>query len=240
MVDTSTRPGLELSGAVLRPFVPFAIVGVIHLVTLVIDWHEGSTYSKLAVMPALLVGFLLALPVRRGLIVALGIVAILLSWVGDALIASPGDLGFLLGLGSFMLAHIAYLVLFAWPLRRTPVPWLALVFAAWWFALVTILAPYIGSLLVPVAGYGLVLATASAAALGTNRIIAIGATLFLISDTLLAFRLFYPDFEFWQMNATIMVFYIAGQGLIILGTVLHVRERQAVSLASTPLSTLTP
>ena len=227
-----------MSSAVLRRFIPFAIVGVIHLFTLFIDWNEGSTYTKLALMPALLVGFLLALPVRRGIVVALGVTAIVLSWFGDALISSPGDLGFMLGLGSFMLAHVAYLVLFAWPLRRRAVPWFALVFAAWWFALVTILAPYIGSLLVPVAGYGLVLATASAAALGTNRIIAVGATLFLVSDTLLAFRLFYPDFEFWQMNFTIMVFYIAGQGLIILGAVLHVRSRAATIPANTPQSTL--
>lgn len=227
-----------MTGVVLRGFIPFAIVGVIHLFTLFIDWHEGSTYSKLAVMPALLVGFLLALPVRRGIVVLLGVVAIVLSWLGDALLDSPGDLGFLLGLGSFMLAHVAYLVLFAWPLRRRPVPWFALVFAAWWFALVTILAPYIGSLLIPVAGYGLVLATASAAALGTNRLVAVGAALFLISDTLLAFRLFYPDFEFWQMNFTIMVFYVAGQGLIILGTVMHVRARQTVSPVSTPQTAL--
>ena len=223
---------------VLPRFLPFAIVGVVHLVTLAIDWHEGSTYTKLAIMPALLLGFLLSVPARRGLVVVFGVVAILLSWFGDALLASPGDLGFLLGLGSFMLAHIAYLVLFAWPMRQRPVPWPALVFAAWWFALVTILAPYIGSLLVPVAGYGLVLATASAAALGTNRLAAIGAALFLISDTILAFRLFYPGFEFWQMNLTIMVFYIVGQGLIILGAVHHVRSRSAVSPASTPQSTL--
>lgn len=227
-----------MNGAVLRGFSPFAAVGLIHLVTLFIGWDDGSTYSKLALMPTLLLGFLLALPVRRGIVLILGVVALVLSWFGDALLDSPGDLGFILGLGSFMLAHVAYLVLFAWPLRTRPVPWFGLVFAAWWFALVTILAPHIGSLLVPVAGYGLVLATASAAALGTNRLAAVGAALFLISDTILAFRLFYPGFEFVQMNFTIMVFYIAGQGLIILGAVMHVRALRAVTPASSPQSAL--
>ena len=229
MVDGSIREKLSLRGAVLVKFLPFAIIGLIHLVTLFVDWSDGSTYTKLALMPLLLLGFVLALPARRGIVFVIGSIAIVLSWFGDALIASPGDLGFLLGLGSFLLAHVAYLVLFAWPLRQRPVPWPALIFAAWWLALVTILAPYIGALLMPVAAYGLVLAVASAAALGTNRLAAIGATLFLISDTLLAFRLFYPDFEFWQMNFTIMVFYIVGQGLIVLGATQHARAAASVS-----------
>lgn len=214
---------------VLLKFVPFAVVGVVHLATLFADWSEGSTVSKLALMPALLLGFLLALPARRGAVLVIGTIAILFSWLGDALLDTPGDLGFLLGLGSFLLAHIAYLVLFAGPMRRRQVPWPALVYAAWWFALVTVLAPYIGGLLVPVSSYGLVIALAAAAALGTNRIAALGALLFLISDTILAFRLFYPGFEFWQMNFTIMLFYVLGQGLIVVGAVLHVRSLAVAS-----------
>jgi hypothetical protein len=145
----------------LLKFVPFGVAGIIHLITLFISWDEGSTASKLALMPTLLLA------------------------------------------------------------------WFALVYAAWWFALVILLAPHIGSLLVPVSAYGLVLALASAAALGAGRTAAIGALLFLVSDTLLAFRLFQPDFEFWQMNFTIMLFYVAGQGLIIAAAALHARAVHA-------------
>ena len=226
-----------MRGKALLKFVPFAIVSVIHLITLFVGWSDGSTYTKLAIMPALLLAFLWSLPVRRSLLALLGSVAIVFSWLGDALLETPGDSGFLLGLGSFLLAHVTYLVLFAWPMRRGTVPWAALVYAGWWFALVSILAPHIGTLLVPVAAYGLVIALAAAAALGTNRFTAIGASLFLISDTILAFRLFYPDFEFWQMNFIIMVFYILGQGLIVLGAVLHARNELSVSRASTAQAT---
>lgn len=228
-----------MNRTVLWRFLPFAIVGVIHLVILFVAWPPGgSTITKLLLMPTLLLGFVLTMPRRRSLILVIGSVAIVLSWFGDALIDSPGDIGFLLGLGSFLLAHIAYLVLFAWPMRQRAVPWPALIFAAWWFALVTFLAPYIGPLLVPVSAYGLVLAVASAAALGTNRLTAIGAALFLVSDTILAFRLFYPGFDFWQIDFTIMVPYIAGQGLIVLGAVHHARSRAGVTRLSTPQSTL--
>jgi uncharacterized membrane protein YhhN len=227
-----------MRGTVLLRFIPFAVVGVLHLVTLFIDWDAGSTVTKLGLMPALLLAFVWALPVRRGAVLVIGAIAIVLSWLGDALLDTPGDLGFLLGLGSFLLAHVAYLVLFAGPMRRSSVPWPALAYAAWWLALVAILAPYIGGLLVPVAAYGLVIALAAAAALGTNRFAAIGALLFLISDTILAFRLFYPDFEFWQMNFTIMVFYIAGQGLIALGAIAHVQSLAVVSPESTAQESL--
>ena len=83
--------------------------------------------------------------------------------------------------------------------------------------LVLYLAPHIGPLLVPVAAYGLVLAASSAAALGTNRFSAIGALVFLLSDTILAFKLFLPGWDFYPVDVIIMTLYIGGQGLIAYG-----------------------
>jgi uncharacterized membrane protein YhhN len=203
----------------LPSFIPFAAIGAAHLLTLFIGWDAGSTVTKLAIMPALLLGLLLALPRRRGNILVFGSIGIVLSWSGDALLESPGDIGFLLGLGSFLLAHLAYLVLFAGPLRERRIPWLAGLYAVWWVALLVILVPHVGALVVPVAAYGLALAASAIAALGTNRLAMIGALVFLASDTILAFHLFYPGFEFWQIDFTIMLLYILGQGLIILGAV---------------------
>ena len=203
----------------LLAFIPYAAVGALHLVTLFTGWDAASTPTKLAIMPALLLGFSIALPRRRGNIVILGSVGILLSLAGDALLESPGDLGFLLGLGSFLFAHLVYLVLFLGPLRERRITWPAGLYAAWWVVLLVLLVPHVGPLVVPVAAYGLVLAASAAAALGTNRLAMIGALVFLCSDTILAFHLFYPDFEFWQVDFTIMLLYISGQGLIILGAV---------------------
>ena len=56
----------------LPAFIPYLAVGAAHLVTLFVGWDAWSTPTKLAIMPALLLGFLIALPQRRGSIAILG------------------------------------------------------------------------------------------------------------------------------------------------------------------------
>jgi alkenylglycerophosphocholine/alkenylglycerophosphoethanolamine hydrolase len=196
---------------------PFLFVGVVHLVTLVTINGPASSVTKLLLMPALLLAVLWALRLTRSDLLVFACLGVILSWAGDALLASPGDIGFLLGLGAFMLAHLAYLVLFLRPLRERRIPWLAATYALWWVVLVLYLAPHIGALLLPVAAYGFVLAASSAAALGTSRFSAVGALLFLLSDTILAFKLFVPGADFYPVDAIIMTLYITGQGLIAYG-----------------------
>ncbi len=208
----------------LLPFAPYAVIGVVHLVTLFTQWSAGSTLSKPLLMPALLLALVLSLrPLRSELALFAGI-GILLSWAGDVLLESPGDIGFLLGLGCFLLAHVAYLLLFLRPLRERRPPVLTLLYLLWWVALVVFLTPQVGALLVPVAAYGLVLAASSAAALGANRVAAIGALVFLCSDTILAFKLFLPGFTFWQIDFAIMLLYLVGQGLIAFAAISRARS----------------
>ena len=201
----------------LLPFAPYALVGLVHLGTLIAGEGTGSSVTKLLIMPTLLVAVLWALRLRISDLLVLSVLGILFSWAGDGLLETPGDVGFLLGLGSFLLAHLAYLVLFLRPLRERRIPWYAAAYAVWWVILVLYLAPHIGALLVPVAVYGLALAASSAAALGTNRHAAVGALAFLLSDTLLAFKLFLPGWDFYPIDVVIMTLYIGGQGLIAVG-----------------------
>lgn len=203
----------------MLPFVPYAIVGLVHLGTLLAGAGTGSSVTKLLLMPALLVALLWALKLQRSDLLVFAGLGILFSWAGDSLLETPGDIGFLLGLGGFMLAHLAYLALFLRPLRERRIPWFAAAYALWWLVLVFYLAPHIGGLLVPVAAYGLVLAASSAAALATNRHAAVGALVFLLSDTILAFKLFLPGWDFYPIDFVIMTLYIAGQGLIAYGVV---------------------
>ena len=189
-------------------------------------------------MPALLLALLVSLPARRGEVGLWAGTGMLFSWAGDLLLSTPGEAGFIAGLGSFMLAHVAYLVLFLRPVRTKRMPALALAYAAWWAALVVVLSPHLGALLVPVAVYGLVVGASSAAALGTTRAIAVGALLFLLSDSILAFKLFWPGFAVWQQDFLIMLAYIAGQGLIAVGVVRHgTRSRAALPSPTLPSPT---
>jgi uncharacterized membrane protein YhhN len=217
-------------------FAPYAVIGVVHLATLFTSWHDGAAVTKPLLMPALLLGFLLSLPLlgsptKRRIAILAGL-AIAFSWIGDVSLGMPGGLGFLFGLGFFFLAHVAYLALFinAISLRRLPRRnWIvvALVALAWWAGFVTILAPHAGALLVPIALYGAVLGGVAVTAVACNRWVMVGALLFLISDSLLGLHLFLPGFHFWQVDFTIMVFYISGQGLIAWGAVMHERRPRA-------------
>ncbi|MCU1512993.1 MAG: hypothetical protein JWO10_83 [Microbacteriaceae bacterium] len=213
------------------PFALYIAVGAVHLVALLTHAVPVSDATKPLLMPALLVGFLWALHQRtgrmpRGELALLGVTGILFSWLGDILLGTPGGMGFLLGLGAFFLAHVNNLVFFLRPLRRHRIPLVALVLVLWWVALLVTLAPHLGTLLVPVAIYGLVLGASAAASLGTIRTVAAGALLFLASDTVLALKMFLPGFSLWQADFLIMVLYIAGQGPIAFGAVRMARGRR--------------
>jgi uncharacterized membrane protein YhhN len=205
-------------------FAVYAVVASVHLVTLFFGESLLGSVTKMLLMPALLLAFLVALPRLRSEIALWGSLGVLFSWAGDALLADPASGGFVIGLGAFLLAHAAYLVLFIRPMRVRRIPLLTLLYVVWWVALVGLLAPHLGGLLIPVAIYGLVLGTSAAFAWGTNTFAAVGALLFTMSDTVLAFKLFHPDFSLWQPDFVIMLLYVIGQGLIIVGAIAHARR----------------
>lgn len=204
-------------------FVVYAGVVVLHLGILAFGFDAAAAPTKAALMPALLLALLVAVPRLRSEVALWAGLGVVFSWGGDVLLASPGDIGFLLGLGCFLLAHVSFLVLYLRPLRRRRIPWWGLVFAVWWAVLIIVLLPHAGALAVPLIVYGAVLCGAAAVALGTTPMVAAGATVFLLSDTLLALRMFVPGFSFVQQDAVIMLFYTAGEGLIVAGAVLAAR-----------------
>lgn len=217
---------LTYAGRVRRwwGLIPYVIVGVVHLGALATGAHWLSAPTKVLLMPALILALLVSVPSRRTSIPVIATIALLFSWAGDALLSSPGGVGFIIGLGCFTLAHATYIVLFLGPLKQRAIRRIAVLYLPWWIALVSVLAPFAGGLLVPLATYGLVLGVAAATALGSSRLVAVGALLFLLSDSLLALKLFYPGFRIWQQDALIMLGYLTGQGLIIVGTVLIARR----------------
>ncbi len=219
----------------LRPlpaFTPYFVVATAHVLSIALGADDLVAATKPLLMPALLVGLALGLPLRRSALLLWGGFALLFSWLGDVLLQNPGDIGFLIGMGAFGLAHLAYIALYRGPLRTRGVPWWGILLAiAWWIALVALLSPTLGGLLVPVALYGLVLGAAAATALGTTRLIAIGAGVFLVSDTLLGLDRFLPGFSFEGIDLLIMLTYCLGQGLIIAGVVTVARRRSGFTHA---------
>ncbi|WP_223695168.1 lysoplasmalogenase family protein [Leifsonia poae] len=212
------------------PFVPYIVVGILHLLALLFGADAASTLTKPLLMPALFVALLWALPRRRGEVMLLASLALLFGWLGDVSLLPAGP-GILFGLGFFLLGHLAYIVLF-WRrmrVRRRP-RWWAAVALLWWVALVGILAPHTGALLVPLALYGLVLGGLFVVGSACGPWVTAGSTAFVVSDTLLGLHLFLPGFSPWQIDFLIMLSYLTAQGLLVAGILR--RERSAAGAES--------
>lgn len=214
-------------------FVPYGVVGVVHLVAVAIGAGVLVDVTKPLLMPVLLVCLLWALPVRRGEVALLGSLAVLFGWLGDLSLMDAGP-GFVIGLGFFLLGHLAYVVLFWRRMRFRRPRWWSVVYLVWFAALLAVLAPHAGALLVPLAAYGLALAALGASGSACNAWIVVGAGCFVVSDSLLGLDRFLPGFALWQTDFLIMLTYIAAQGLICFGIARRTRVLQPTASTAAP------
>ena len=208
-------------------FTPYLVLCAIHLVLLETGPDWSVTATKALLMPLLALGVVLA--ARRSAVATpwLLLLAIGLSWAGDVALSFPGM--FVVGLGAFLLAHVAYITVFLrMPDQRSPdgrrrPPLWTLVYAAWFVGFVALLGPHTGGLLVPVALYGLVLGLMATFAAGRGLVMAIGGALFVASDSVLGLGRFLPGYEFALHDLTVMSTYLAAQLLISLGVLAALR-----------------
>jgi uncharacterized membrane protein YhhN len=205
-----------------------AAAGVLLALTLVsaaIDWmavhhgHQGMRYVFKPLTLVLLTAAALALDPDDPTVRTWFVVALVMSLAGDVFLMLPGDL-FVPGLGSFLLAHVAYIVgLILSGLEPVGVlVGLAVVAVA--FALVgaRIVAgvrrsePALGP---PVLAYMGVISAMLVCAIGTGAPLAIaGAVLFYASDALIGWGRF-VEARPWG-DLAVMVTYHLGQVLLVL------------------------
>ncbi|MGM7671812.1 lysoplasmalogenase family protein [Microbacterium sp. A93] len=207
-------------------FVPYIVMSIVHVTALALQ-SDLAAPTKLWLMPLLTIPVLLALRLRPPSAIALLLAAVVLSWIGDgAGTFFPGGPELPLMLLFFGIAHIAYIVLFARVLRVRRMPWWALVYAVWWVAMIAVLGPHTGPLLIAVAVYGLVLGGTAAFSTRCHPLVIWGGVFFLTSDTVLAFRLFIPDAMPQWTSPLVMLTYTLGQGLIVAGALVTLRARR--------------
>ncbi len=146
------------------------------------------------------------------------VAALCFSLVGDVLLMLPADL-FLAGLSAFVLTHICYVVGF---LTRPPPTWALIVSGLGVVAAVSPVGWRIiralrqqPNLRGPVTFYVVVIAVMLTAALATGNVFAaVGATLFAVSDSAIAWDRFVRPFR--AAPVAIMVTYHLGQvGLVL-------------------------
>ncbi|GAA1134693.1 lysoplasmalogenase family protein [Nocardioides aquiterrae] len=180
-------------------------------------WRRARVVTKPLLMPAL------AAHGGSGAVT----VAQVCSWAGDVALMREGRRPFLAGLCSFLAAHVAYVVAFR---ARSSVPLLASPgrrralgagsVAA--LAMAAAAAREDRAFALPVAAYGATLAAmaASAAAVdrdrGRGRVLA-GASLFLLSDSLLGARTFLLRERVPVLDSAVMATYTAAQWCIAEG-----------------------
>lgn len=187
--------------------------------------HEAV---KPLLMPALALTILLKIPPSKTSLLILG--GLTCSWLGDVLLLfeSYGSIFFILGLASFLLAHLCYIFFFAGiqPGTRgliTKRPVLIFLVGAYCVGLYLLLLPALGPLKIPVLIYALVIGSMLLCSMNvypklskpaTVHFIA-GALLFVVSDSVLAFNKFYQPFS--GAHFMIMLTYCAAQFYIVNG-----------------------
>ncbi len=163
---------------------------------------------------------------RVNLTYAVGaLIGLALSFGGDiALMFQANRKAFMIGLVLFLLAHVAYAVMFTLLSSLQSIVWLAaLVLAALGVGIYLVFRSGLGTMKVPVIVYIVVISVmvnqavatfnSGAFSAGQAWMIAIGAVLFYISDVILAANRFWKPFQY---NRISLAFYYAGQFLIAL------------------------
>ena len=183
---------MAVSPRMLRAvFFAFAVLFV-----LLLPWYPYPGGLVIKAIPALSLA-VLALTRAPGQLRRWLFLALLLSAVGDAVLGLHDRYGgpyFILGLGLFLLAHLAYAAAFlsGFRLRRSRVP-IAGLLVAYCVILALLLSPGLGEITLPVYVYILVItAMALLAALRKmpdNRLL-YGALAFVLSDSLIAVNKF--------------------------------------------------
>ncbi len=202
----------------------YTAAGLSALLAIAADWEE-QRHRAFYLLKPLTTALILAAALSQDPVSGAGyrmyvVPALALSLAGDVCLMFDGDGWFAAGLGSFLLAHVGFILAFLKGVALALPPAWTLLPLLYGLGLCAWLLPRAGSLRIPVALYCLVLLGMTAAAalrlqvLGglAPRLAAVGSVLFVVSDSALALRRFGGPFRAAQ--ALILATYWAAIGLI--------------------------
>ncbi len=145
------------------------------------------------------------------------------SFLGDLFLLF--NWGFLPGLGSFLLAHVLYIICFSKLSRKKPSVLLIFVLFIYLIGLLYILFPHLNEMKIPVIIYGIVITTMLYFSVKTqNKYLIFGALLFVISDSLLAVNLFINETKI--LSLLVMITYVLAQFLLVKGILNENKSRE--------------
>jgi len=213
----------------------FLLAIITDLLAIYFQWDEIRFVSKPLIVLSLLAYFFPVAGSGAGLFKA----ALFFSLIGDVALLFEGrdPLFFMVGLGSFLLAHILYITAFRKMGRVAPRwGWIVAV-TLYLVILLYVLLPYLGELKIPVIIYAFVLCGMLLTVVHTfgslyakpGIICLAGALLFVLSDSLLAINKFY--FGFTLSGLAIMFTYACAQYLLVTGAARAIKYAQTGTFA---------
>jgi uncharacterized membrane protein YhhN len=186
----------------------FFIILVADLVAIQGEYKIAEYFFKPLIIIWLMAWFVLQLRYAQSILKKWIIFALFFSWLGDLLLMfhQEDSIFFLLGLSSFLIAHIFYILFFHFVRIKEMVKsrwYLLLIVAIYYAVIISLLSPYLGEMKLPVRIYAVVISFMFMLAMHmlfiknktTGLWMMAGAFLFVVSDTLLAINKFFQPFE---------------------------------------------
>ena len=215
----------------------FLLLLAADLVAIYLGNETLRTISKPLLVPVLMFYFLLQTRLVISGLKLWIILALFFSWVGDILLLfdQKGPIFFLLGLSSFLIAQVFYIIFFHNIRMKEYIRGNALfllLVVVYYGILISLLSPYLGEMKLPVRIYGVVISFMLMLAMhmlfSRNKKagwwMMIGAILFVTSDSLLAFNKFYSPFNYAEI--IVMLTYGLAQLFITDGAVQYINWKK--------------
>ena len=216
-----------------KTLLPYFFLGLINLVGCVADIELMCTISKPLLMPALAFCFIKEAPqspLNRYVIMAL-----VFSWLGDTLLmfTDVASYFFMLGLIFFLLAHVVYIIINLSAVNEAgglKPQWQDIPFLFYGFFVFGFLKDNLGDMYFPAMAYTVVICIMALTARKRWKrtdtesfwLVMIGAVIFIISDTFIAFNRFGEPLP--QADLLIMSTYIVAQALIVMGLIVFLQK----------------
>jgi len=202
-----------------------------YLVLVFFEKEDIASFIKPILVPVLLLSFYTSVK-NKGNYKIIG--ALVFSTMGDILLIFEGRPFFILGLLSFLLAHVLFVLIFRSRAGTIKLDFYTVVCSlfilSYYFFFMKFLWSHLGAMRIPVLAYALVISVMLWMALqllrGTSSFrwyIVLGALFFVVSDSLLSIQLFYSSFELAHFY--VMLTYLLAQFLLVYGILNFRHER---------------
>lgn len=210
---------------------PIILLFIGYLGLVFFEQEDIASFIKPILVPVLLYSFYASVK-EKGNYKIIG--ALVFSTMGDILLIFEGRPFFILGLLSFLLAHVLYVLIFRSWVGTLKLDFYTVVCSlfilSYYFFFMKFLWSHLGAMRIPVLAYAFVISGMLWMAIQLLRgpssfrwHIVLGALFFVVSDSLLSIQLFYSSFELAHFY--VMLTYLLAQFLLVYGILNFRNER---------------